>query len=90
MHPDANKKGTTSMKQKFKKLSNWCFILAAVLMAISFVLFHFLTDSGFTTVFQQEAGKPFVTEMVADLSVLFLFGGILSRMIAGIFFKSEQ
>ena len=90
MHPDANKKGILSMKQKFKKLSNWCFVLAAALMAISFVLFHFLTDSGFTTVFQTEAGKPFVTEMVADLSVLFLFGGIFCRMIAGIFFKSEQ
>ena len=77
------------MKQKFKKLSNWCFILAAVLMAVSFVLFHFLTDSGFTTVFQMEAGKPFVTEMVADLGVLFLFSGILCRMIAGIFCHRE-
>ena len=77
------------MKQKFKKLSNRCFLLAVVLMAVSFVLFHFLTDSGFTTVFQTEAGKPFVTEMVADLSVLFFFGGIFCRMIARIFFPDE-
>ena len=78
------------MKQKFKKLSGWCFVLALVLFALSFVLFHFLTDSGFTTVFQQEAGKPFVTEMVADLSVLFFFSGILCRMIAKIFFQKES
>ena len=78
------------MKQNFKKLSNWSFVLAAVLMAVSFVLFHFLTDSGFTTVFQAEAGKPFVTEMVADLGVLFLFSGILCRMIAGIFFPEKS
>ena len=78
------------MKRKFKKLSNRCFVLALVLFALSFVLFHFLTDSGFTTVFQQEAGKPFVTEMVADLGVLFFFGGILCRMIAKIFFPDEQ
>ena len=78
------------MKRKFKKLSNRCFVLALVLFALSFVLFHFLTDSGFTTVFQQEAGKPFVTEMVADLSVLFFFSGILCRMIAKIFFSDEQ
>ena len=78
------------MKQKFKKLSVWCFALALILFALSFVLFHFLTDSGFTTVFQQEAGKPFVTEMVADLSVLFLFSGILCRMIAKIFFQKES
>jgi multisubunit Na+/H+ antiporter MnhB subunit len=77
------------MNQKFKKLSNVSFVLAVVLFALSFVLFHFLTDSGFTTVFQQEAGKPFVTEMVADLSVLFFFSGIVCRMIAGIFFPQK-
>lgn len=74
------------MKQKFKKLSSWCFLLAVVLFALSYVMFHFLTDSGFTTVWHPEAGKPFITEMVGDLSVLFFFSGILCRMIAGIFF----
>ena len=78
------------MKQKFKKLSSVSFVLALVLFALSFVLFHFLTDSGFTTVFQQEAGKPFVTEMAADLSVLFLFSGILCQMIAKIFCSDEK
>lgn len=77
------------MKQKFKKLSNWCFLLTVILFALSFVLFHYLTDSGFTSVWQPEAGKPFVTEMVADLSVLFFFSGILCRMIAGIFFPEK-
>ena len=77
------------MKKKFKTLSTRCLILALVLFALSFVMFHFLTDSGFTTVFQQEAGKPFVTEMTADLSVLFFFSGILCRMIAKIFFADE-
>lgn len=77
------------MKQKFKKLSNWCFLLTVILFALSFVLFHYLTDSGFTSVWQPEAGKPFVTEMVADLSVLFFFCGILCRMIAGIFFPEK-
>lgn len=78
------------MKQKFRKLSVWSFVLAAVLFALSFLLFHFLTDSGVTTVFQQEAGKPFVTEMAADLGVLFLFTGILCRMIEKIFFPNES
>jgi len=78
------------MKQKFRKLSNRCFVLAAVLFVMSFVLFHFLTDTGFVTTWQPEAGKPFVTEMVADLGVLFLFSGILCRMIAGIFFHRES
>ena len=78
------------MKKKFEKLSVRSFVLAAVLLALSFVMFHFLTDSGFTTVFQQEAGKPFVTEMMADLGVLFLFSGILYRMIAKIFYSDEK
>ena len=77
------------MNQKFKKLSNWSFVLAVVLFALSFVLFHFLTDNGFVTTWQPEAGKPFVTEMVADLSVLFFFSGIVCRMIAGIFFPEK-
>ena len=78
------------MRKKFEKLSTRSFVLAAVLLVLSFVMFHFLTDSGFTTVFQQEAGKPFVTEMMADLGVLFLFSGILCRMIAKIFYSNEQ
>ena len=77
------------MKQKFKNLSNWCFLLAVILFALSFVLFHYLTDSGFTSVWQPEAGKPFVTEMAADLGVLFFFCSILCRMIAKIFFSDE-
>ena len=77
------------MKQKFRKLSSWSFLIALVLFALSFVMFHFLTDSGFTAVFQQEAGKPFITEMAGDLSVLFFFSGILCRMIAKIFFADE-
>lgn len=78
------------MKQKFNKLSARCFILAVVLLVLAFVLFHYLTDNGFTTVWRPEAGKPFVTEMAADLSVLFFFSGILCRMIAKIFCSNES
>ena len=78
------------MKEKFKKLSRWSFALAVVLFILSFVLFHYLTDNGFTTVWQPEAGRPFVTEVAADLSVLFFFIGILCRMIAKIFCSNES
>ena len=61
------------MKEKLKKLSCGCFLLAAVTFAIDYICFHFLTDSGFTTVWQLEAGKPFATELVGQLGVLFLF-----------------
>ena len=78
------------MKQKFKKLSTLSFVLAIVLFALSFVLFHFLTDTGFVSTWQPEAGKPFVTEMVADLAVLFFFSGIFCRLIAKIFYLDEK
>ena len=39
--------------------------------------------------FQQEAGKPFVTLLLGILGVLFLFGSIMSLLIAHIIFKEE-
>ena len=78
------------MKQKFKKLSIQCFVLALVLFALSFVLFHFLTDSGFTTVWQPEAGKPFVTDMIGQLGVLLLFAAIMCRLAGKILFAEKE
>lgn len=78
------------MNQKLKKLSVRCFLLAVVLLVLSYFCFHFLTDGGFTLQWQPEAGKPFVTEMLGDLAVLFLFGGIFSRMAADILFPEQK
>jgi len=78
------------MKKKLTTLAVWCFVLSAVLLAASYFMFHYLTDAGFTTVWHPEAGKPFVTEMVADLGVLFLFSGIMSLITARIFFPNED
>ena len=78
------------MKKKLKKLSGWCFALAVVTFGINYVCFHFLTDSGFTTVWQPEAGKPFVTGMVGQLGVLFLFAAIMSLLIGKILFGEKE
>ena len=78
------------MKKKLTTLAVWCFVLSAVLLVVSYFMFHYLTDAGFTTVWHPEAGKPFVTEMVADLGVLFLFSGIMSLITARIFFPNED
>lgn len=77
------------MKKKLLTLSGWCFALAVILLAGSYFCFHYLTDAGFTTVWQPEAGKPFVTELVAELGLLFLFSGILSLLSARIFFGGK-
>ena len=79
------------MKKKLLTLSVCCLVLAVVTFVISYVLYHYMLPGGvFTTVWQPTPGKPFVTGMVADLGVLFLFSGILSLLIRGIFFREEK
>ena len=71
-------------------MSLWSLVLAVVLFAAAYILFHYMTpEMTFTTTFRTEPGKPLVTEMVAMLGVLFLFNGILSGMIANIFFSEK-
>lgn len=77
------------MKGKLMKLSRWCFALAVGVFLLDYLFFHFLTDSGFTTVWQEEAGKPFLTEMVGILGVLFLFAGIMSLLLGRIVFAEK-
>jgi len=78
------------MKKKLLTLSGWCFVLAVILLVSSYFCFHYLTDAGFTTVWHPEAGKPFVTELIADLGVLFLFSSIMTQLIAWILFENPE
>ena len=78
------------MKQKFKTLSLWSFVLAMAIFVFSYFLYHYVTPEGAVTmVFQQEPGKPLITELWAILGVMFLFSSILSAMIARIFFSDK-
>lgn len=78
------------MKMKLFRLAAWSFALAVILLVLSYFCFHYLTDAGFTTVWHPEAGKPFVTELMADLGVLFLFSGCMSLLSAHIFFPDTK
>lgn len=79
------------MKQKLIRLSNWSFALALCIFAGAYLLFHYLSPAGtFTAVYQTAAAKPVVTLLFAIWGVLFLFTGVLSRLIAHIFFSSEK
>lgn len=77
-------------KKNFLKLSLITFITGLVVLAISYFFFHFVTDSGITFVWHPEAGKPFVTQLIADFAVLNLFVSFVSLLIALIFFKTEN
>ena len=79
------------MKQKFKKLSLWSFILALALFVWSYFLFHYATpEGGFSLVYRAEPAKPLVTELWSILGVLFLFSSILSGIIGRIFFPGQK
>ena len=79
------------MKKKFQKLSLWSLVLALAIFVFSYFLYHYVTPTGaFTTVYQQQPGKPLVTELFSILGTLFLFAGIFSGMIAKIFFPKQK
>ena len=76
-------------KRSLRKFSLWCLIFGVIVFIITYFTFHFVTDSGITLVFQQEAGKPFVTNMLGVLGILFVFLSIVSFISSFIFFDKE-
>ena len=60
----------------------WQAIIGAVVFVINYFFFHFVTDDGITLVWQPEAGKPFVADLIGNLGVLFIFGSIVSLLAA--------
>ena len=79
------------MKQRFKTLAVWSFVLALGIFIFSYILYHHTLPGGaFTLTWQPESGKPLITLLFAVWGVLFLFSGILSLLIAGIFFPEKK
>jgi hypothetical protein len=65
-------------------------IIGIAVLLIAFFFFHFVTDSGITTVFQKEAGKPFVTLLIGIFGVLFVFASAISALSALVFFDGTK
>ncbi len=76
-------------KNKLLKLSLYSFIIAIILFLINYYIFHFVTDEGFTLIFHEEAGKPFVSNLVGQLAVSFVFLSGASLLSSFIFFKDK-
>jgi len=72
-------------KRKFIKLSIYSFSLSIVSFLLTYFVFHFVTDEGITFAWHEEAGKPFVTNMLGVFSVLLLFMGVASLLIMHVF-----
>ena len=78
------------MRKKLLKLSMWQGIIAAVVFVINYFFYHFVTDEGITLVWQAEAGKPFVADLIGQLGVLFIFGSAISLLCAFILYDKND
>lgn len=77
------------MNKKFLKLSLICLIISIFVLAVAYFFFHYVTDQGITLIKQEEAGKPFVTDLIGQLGVLFFFASAFSLIIS-IIFKEDK
>ena len=78
------------MKKKFQTLSRRSLVMALAVFVFTFFFYHYVTpDFSITLEFQQGPGKPLISELLSILGTMFLFAGILSGMIARIFFPEK-
>ena len=75
-------------KKKFYKFALITFISGFVVLLITFFCFHFVTDEGITLIWHEEAGKPFVTDMLGTFGVLLVFSSVISLLISYIFVEN--
>ena len=77
-------------RNKLLKFSLYSIIIAAIIFVINYFFYHFLTDDGFTTIFQEEAGKPFVANLIGQLGTLFVFLSGASLLAAFVIFDKKN
>lgn len=77
-------------KKNFQKLSLITLIIGLIILIISYFTFHFVTDEGITLTWHPEAGKPYVTILIAIFGVLFIFSSAISFIISLVFFKEDN
>ena len=70
------------MRGKLLKFSLVQLIVSTVSFVINYFFYHFVTDEGISLVWQAEAGKPFVANLIGIFATLFLFGSAVSFIAA--------
>ena len=77
-------------KKKWLKLSLWTFVIGACILLFSYFFFHYVTDTGIILIKQEEAGKPFVTFLIASFGVLQVCCSVVSLLVAFIFYGDKK
>lgn len=78
------------MRKKLFKLSGISAVISAIVFIFNYFFFHYFTDDGFTPIFQQEAGKPFVADLIGQLGLHFLFLSLAALLIAFVCFNKDS
>ena len=78
------------MRSKLFKLSGISAAMAVIVFVINYFFYHFVTDEGISTVFNPEAGKPFVADLIGQLGIHFVFLAIASFLIALVVFPKKD
>ena len=77
-------------KKNLRKFSLISINTGVLVLALDYLFFHFVTDSGISLEWHPEAGKPFVTELLGNLGVLFIFSSIASFISSFVFFNEDK
>lgn len=80
----------TNIRERLFKLSIILALIGVLFLVISYFCFHYLTDAGFTTVWQPEAGKPYVTLYVGIFGVIMLAEGAVGSLCALLLFEKGE
>ena len=80
------KEGDTIMGRNLLLLSGVSFVISALILVFNYFFFHYFTAKGFTKTFHKKAEKPFVSNLIGQLGVHFLFLSLASLLIAFICF----
>ena len=72
------------LRKNLYKLAVVCFVIALIVFAVNYFVFHYVTDDGITLVKQAEAGKPFVTNLIGMLGADMVFASVVSALCAKI------
>ena len=78
------------MRKRLFKLSLISLGVSAFIFIVNYFFFRFVTDLGITLVWQAEAGKPFVAQLIGIFATLFLFGSAASALSAVVLFDKEE
>ena len=77
-------------RKRLFKLGIIFLIIALVVFAINYYVFHYVTDDGLTQTWHEEPGKPFVTDLIGQLGTLLTFGSISSFLVGAVVFKNDK